>query len=71
MQTHFAEGKGKNQSCNMKNDVFVIILLFIFNFHVIEGEKMRSRIIAFEVFLRFLQLMTMNQLQVFFSDIVN
>ena len=36
VQTHFAEGKGKNHSCNMKNDVFVMILLFIFNFHVIE-----------------------------------
>ena len=44
MKTYFAKGKGKNQSGKVENEVFEVIC-FLFDFHVVNGEKVRSRIV--------------------------
>ena len=48
MQNHFAKAKGKNQSGNVKNKVFVIFG-FLLDLNVVEGREVRSTIVISEV----------------------
>ena len=45
VQTDFAKRKGKNQSCNVNNEVFVLFG-FLLDLHIIEGQIVRSRIVV-------------------------
>ena len=52
MQNDFAKGKGKNQSCNVKHKVFVLCFFFLFDLNVVEGQKVRSRMVIAELCLQ-------------------
>ena len=52
VQTDFAKRKGKNQSCNVKHKVFVLCFFFLFDLNIVEGQKVRSRMVIAELYLR-------------------
>ena len=52
MQTDFVNGKGKNQSCNVKHKVFVLCFFFLLDLNVVEGQKARSRMVIAELCLQ-------------------
>ena len=49
VETDFAKGKGNDQSGKVENEVFEAFG-FLFNFHVVEGQKVRSKIVIFEIY---------------------
>ena len=66
---NFAKGKGNNQSCDMKNELIEMAILFFLNFHIAEGQKMRRNSIIFEGYFRVRQLFRVNELLSLLLDI--
>ena len=69
METDFAFSKGNNQSCDVKNKVFKKFG-FHLNFHIIEGERMRSKIVISEGLFQMCQLFGVNELKSLYPNIV-
>ena len=56
MQTHFAKGKGNDQSCNVENEVFKLCSFCLLHLHVVKRQKVMGAIFIFE------EIFGMNQL---------
>ena len=73
MQTHFTKSKGKNQSCDVKNEIFVCCLFRLVYLHTVERKEMRSITVIKYIWLaisQLSQLFGMNELESIFSYIV-
>ena len=60
--THLSQSEGKNQSGEVKHEVFVIVDFF-FDFNVVKGEKVRSRIVIIEVCFEVSQLFSVDEFE--------
>ena len=70
METHFAKGKGNDQSCDVEKEAFVLLLIFILNFHVAKGKEMRSRITIKYPLFKVSQLLCVDQFKSLFLNVV-
>ena len=60
MQTDFTKGKGNDQSGKVENEVFEVIC-FLFDFHVVKGQKVRGIIVISEVCFGVSQLFSVDE----------
>ena len=71
METHLSQSEGKNQSCDVENEVFVSFSFLLLNLHLVKGQKVRSRIVISEVCLQVSQLFCVDQFESLSPYIVN
>ena len=70
MQTDFTKSKGKNQSCNVKNEIFEVFG-FLLDFNVVKGKEFRSRIVIDEGCFVVSQLFCVDQFDGLSPNVVN
>ena len=67
--THLPQSEGKNQSGDVKHEVFVIFTFF-FDLNVVKGQKVRSKIIIPELCLQVSQLFCVDEFEGLFSNVI-
>ena len=70
VETDFAKGKGNDQSGKVENKVFECLCIFNINLHMIEGHKVRTRIVISEVCFTMSQFFCVNELMGFSRNVV-
>ena len=70
VETDFAKGKGNDQSCKVENEVFEAFG-FLFDFNVVKGRKVRSRVVIFEVCFDVSQLFGVDEFEGLFPNVVD
>ena len=69
MKTYFAKGKGNDQSGKVENEVFEVIC-FLFDFHVVKGQKVRGIIVIAEECFPMSQFFGVDEFESLFPNLV-